>query len=132
MLARRLQFAVVVSAALLLLAVLVVVFSLLSDRFLTVRNFQNILVVQTVVACMGLAALLPLTRSALRGVEARGLAAGYTGPIARGDAQVVAAHLAALPPEVAAVYRPLSRRGLTLVEHRLPAEAVADLNARLE
>ena len=78
-----------------------------------------------------LAALLPLTRSALRGVEARGLAAGYTGPIARGDAEVVAAHLAALPPEVAAVYRPLSRRGLALVESRLTPGALARLAGTL-
>ncbi|MBM7117329.1 DUF2520 domain-containing protein [Archangium primigenium] len=74
-----------------------------------------------------LAALLPLTRSALRGVEARGLAAGYTGPIARGDAGVVAAHLAALPPEVGAVYRPLSRRAVGLIHHRLTPEARAAL-----
>lgn len=74
-----------------------------------------------------LAALLPLTRSALRGVEARGLAAGYTGPIARGDSGVVAAHLAALPPEARAVYQPLSQRGLELVGHRLTPEARAAL-----
>lgn len=74
-----------------------------------------------------LAALLPLTRSALRGVEARGLAAGYTGPIARGDSGVVATHLAALPDKARAVYRPLSRRGLELVGHRLSPEARAAL-----
>ncbi|WNG37575.1 DUF2520 domain-containing protein [Archangium violaceum] len=80
-----------------------------------------------------LAALLPLTRSALRGVEARGLAAGYTGPIARGDSGVVAAHLAALPPEAEAVYRPLSRRGLELVgKQRLTPEARAALAMLLE
>jgi predicted short-subunit dehydrogenase-like oxidoreductase (DUF2520 family) len=79
-----------------------------------------------------LAALLPLTRSALRGVEARGLAAGYTGPIARGDAGVVTAHLEALPPEAADVYRPLSRRGLRLVGHRLTPEARSALETLLE
>jgi predicted short-subunit dehydrogenase-like oxidoreductase (DUF2520 family) len=79
-----------------------------------------------------LAALLPLTRSALRGVEARGLAAGYTGPIARGDSGVVAAHLAALPSESQAVYRPLSKRGLELVGHRLTPEARAALAKLLE
>jgi len=79
-----------------------------------------------------LAALLPLARSALRGVEARGLAAGYTGPIARGDSGVVAAHLAALPPEAAGVYRPLSKRGLELVGHRLTPEARAALEELLE
>jgi predicted short-subunit dehydrogenase-like oxidoreductase (DUF2520 family) len=78
-----------------------------------------------------LAALLPLARSALRGVEARGLVAGYTGPIARGDIEVVAAHLAALPPEVAAVYRPLSRRGLELVSSRLSPVARAILEEML-
>jgi len=78
-----------------------------------------------------LAALLPLTRSALRGVEARGLAAGYTGPIARGDSGVVAAHLAALPPEAAEVYQPLSRRGLQLVGHRLTPEGRAALGKLL-
>ena len=34
---------------------------------------------------------------------------GLTGPVVRGDAGVVAAHLAALPPEVAEVYRLLVR-----------------------
>ncbi len=79
-----------------------------------------------------LAALLPLARSALRGVEARGLSAGYTGPIARGDAGVVEAHLAALPPEVVDVYRPLSLRGLELVGKRLSPEARAALERLLE
>ncbi len=79
-----------------------------------------------------LAALLPLTRSALRGVEARGLAAGYTGPIARGDSGVVAAHLAALPPEAGDVYRPLSQRGLQLIGHRLTPESRAALEKLLE
>jgi predicted short-subunit dehydrogenase-like oxidoreductase (DUF2520 family) len=66
-----------------------------------------------------LAALLPLMRSALRGVEARGLAGGLTGPVRRGDAGVVQAHLAALTPEVAEVYRPLSRRALALAGPQL-------------
>jgi predicted short-subunit dehydrogenase-like oxidoreductase (DUF2520 family) len=78
-----------------------------------------------------LAALLPLARSALRGVEARGLAAGLTGPVVRGDAGVVAAHLEALPPEVASVYRPLSRRALELAAPRLSPEARAALEALL-
>jgi predicted short-subunit dehydrogenase-like oxidoreductase (DUF2520 family) len=74
-----------------------------------------------------LTALLPLMRSSLRGVEARGLARGLTGPIVRGDTGVVAAHLAALPPEVAEVYRLLSLRSLRLAGSRLPPEALADL-----
>jgi predicted short-subunit dehydrogenase-like oxidoreductase (DUF2520 family) len=78
-----------------------------------------------------LTALLPLTRSALRGVEARGLAGGLTGPVVRGDVGVVAAHLAALPSSVAGVYRPLWRRGLELVESRLTPEARRELRALL-
>jgi predicted short-subunit dehydrogenase-like oxidoreductase (DUF2520 family) len=79
-----------------------------------------------------LEALLPLTRSALRGVEARGLAAGYTGPIARGDSKGVASHLEALPPRAADVYRILSTRALALVGHRLPSEARVTLKQVLD
>ncbi|SES76499.1 Rossmann-like and DUF2520 domain-containing protein [Stigmatella erecta] len=74
-----------------------------------------------------LTALLPLTRSAVRGMEARGLAGGLTGPIARGDAEIVARHLAALPPDVAELYRQLSQRALVLAGPRLPEDARAAL-----
>ena len=67
-------------------------------------------------------ALLPLMRSALRGVEARGLSGGLTGPIVRGDAGVVAAHLAALPDDIAPLYARLSRRALRLASDRLRPE----------
>ena len=70
-----------------------------------------------------LAALLPLMRSALRGVEARGLSGGLTGPVRRGDAGVVQAHLSALPAAVAEVYRPLSRRALVLAGPQLAPAA---------
>lgn len=59
-------------------------------------------------------ALLPLMRSALDGVEARGLSRGLTGPIARGDDAVVSAHLKALPSDVREVYRALSLRMLAI------------------
>jgi predicted short-subunit dehydrogenase-like oxidoreductase (DUF2520 family) len=78
-----------------------------------------------------LQALLPLMRSSLRGVQARGLERGLTGPIVRGDARVVASHLAALPPEVAEVYRLLSQRALRLTGSRLPPETHADLTKLL-
>jgi len=61
-----------------------------------------------------LEALLPLMRSALDGVEARGLSGGLTGPVPRGDDAVVGAHLAALPPPVREIYRALGLRMLTL------------------
>lgn len=78
-----------------------------------------------------LTALLPLMRSALRGMEARGLAGGLTGPVVRGDASVVAAHLSSLPPEVAEVYRLLSKRALQLAEPRLTPEARSALTKLL-
>ncbi len=78
-----------------------------------------------------LAALLPLRRSALRGVEARGLSGGLTGPIVRGDAGVVEAHLGALPEEVAPLYRLLSRRALGLAGDRLRPESRAALERLL-
>jgi ribose transport system permease protein len=47
-------------ATVLLLVVLMVVFSLLNDRFLTTTNLTNVLVTQAVIGCLALAALLPL------------------------------------------------------------------------
>jgi predicted kinase/predicted short-subunit dehydrogenase-like oxidoreductase (DUF2520 family) len=49
-----------------------------------------------------------------------------TGPIARGDAETVAAHLDAIDPELAALYRALGRATLPLVDPRAAA-AVRDL-----
>ncbi|AKF81392.1 hypothetical protein MFUL124B02_20265 [Myxococcus fulvus 124B02] len=78
-----------------------------------------------------LRALLPLMRSALRGMEARGLAGSLTGPIVRGDAGVVGTHLDALPDDIAPIYRLLSRRALELVSERLSPESRAALEKRL-
>jgi ribose transport system permease protein len=47
-------------ASLVLLALMIIAFSLKSEQFLTVRNFQNVLVVQSVVSCMAFAAVIPL------------------------------------------------------------------------
>jgi predicted short-subunit dehydrogenase-like oxidoreductase (DUF2520 family) len=78
-----------------------------------------------------LSALLPLMKSAIRGLEKRGLSGGLTGPVARGDAGVVRAHLAALPPHLAGLYRDLSRRALARVGAQLPPEARAELEGLL-
>jgi len=67
-------------------------------------------------------ALLSLARSALDNVERIGLPAGVTGPIARGDARTVRAHLAALDPGRRALYRALGRQLLAVVEPRLAPE----------
>lgn len=69
-----------------------------------------------------LRALLPLSKSALRGVEQRGLAKSLTGPVKRGDLAVVRAHLSALPAELSELYRLLGLRALALCGAQLPAE----------
>lgn len=62
-----------------------------------------------------LAALLPLLSSALAGLERVGLPQGLTGPVARGDVEVVRRHLQALAgDEAEAAYRALSLHALTL------------------
>lgn len=69
-----------------------------------------------------LEALLPLMRSALRGIERRGLSRGLTGPVSRGDLSVVQAHLEGLPADLAKIYRALSLRALHLAREQLPVE----------
>ena len=62
------------------------------------------------------AGLIALMRGALSNAERAGVRAALTGPIARGDADTVAAHLAALGlrPEVARLYRAVGRATLRL------------------
>jgi predicted short-subunit dehydrogenase-like oxidoreductase (DUF2520 family) len=70
----------------------------------------------------------PLTRAAVENTLQRGQAA-LTGPVARGDAGAVAAHLQALSevdPHLAAAYRANSQR--TAVRAHAPAEVFAVLN----
>src|SRR5437870_4650264 len=76
-------------------------------------------------------ALLHLTGSALRGAAQRGLTASLTGPVARGDAGVVAAHLVALPADLGELYRVLSQRMLALSIDRLDPDAFERLSAVL-
>jgi ribose transport system permease protein len=47
-------------ASVVLLVLMIVAFSLKSEQFLTIRNFQNVLVIQSVVSCMAFAAVIPL------------------------------------------------------------------------
>lgn len=64
-----------------------------------------------------LQALLPLARGTLDSVATKGLAGAVSGPISRGDAGVVARHVAAfdrLGPAHGAFYRELARRQLAL------------------
>jgi len=71
-------------------------------------------------------------RSALRGMEARGLAGGLTGPVVRADTDVIAAHLRALPEQPGAVYRLLSLQALRLAGARLAPEARTSLTRLLQ
>jgi predicted short-subunit dehydrogenase-like oxidoreductase (DUF2520 family) len=66
---------------------------------------------------------LPLIRGAAANLEI-GPAAALTGPVRRGDAETVAAHLKALPPEARKLYLLLAREALQLArEAGLSAEA---------
>jgi predicted short-subunit dehydrogenase-like oxidoreductase (DUF2520 family) len=82
-----------------------------------------------------LAALLPLTRGTLDTAAARGLAGAVSGPIARGDAGVLARHLDALAAAGldADLLRALGLRQLALAEAagRLDAAQVTALRALL-
>ncbi len=76
----------------------------------------------------------PLMTETLAAGLREGPEESLTGPIARGDAEVVAAHLAQLPDSVRGVYRELGRRALQLAAAggRLPADQADRLAAVLE
>jgi nicotinate-nucleotide adenylyltransferase len=61
------------------------------------------------------AAIGGLMRSALDNLLRLGVPAGITGPVARGDAAAVRAHLDALPTDAAALYRALAERLAAIV-----------------
>ena len=74
-------------------------------------------------------ALLPLTRQVLENQERLGPRAAWTGPLARGDFEVVAAHEKALqshPAEFLAAYRALNRLAARVLS-RDPEDALAAL-----
>jgi predicted short-subunit dehydrogenase-like oxidoreductase (DUF2520 family) len=77
------------------------------------------------------AALAALMRSALTGAELRGTVAALTGPVVRGDADVVQAHVRGLPPEVLPIYLALQQRVLAHAAAHLPRPAVARVAAVL-
>jgi predicted short-subunit dehydrogenase-like oxidoreductase (DUF2520 family) len=84
-----------------------------------------------------LPALLPLARGTLDAAAARGLAGALSGPISRGDAGVVAAHLQALAglgAEHVDLYRLMARRQLSLASAsgRVDAAALQRLSRLLE
>ena len=76
-------------------------------------------------------ALAALMRSALTGAELRGTVAALTGPVVRGDAEVVQAHVRGLPPEVLPIYLALQQRVLAHAAAKLPRPTVARVAAVL-
>lgn len=75
-------------------------------------------------------ALLPLTRQVLDNFERVGARAAWTGPLAREDYGVIAAHLAALrsfPAEYALAYEQLNRLAARVLA-RDPEQAISHLN----
>ena len=65
-------------------------------------------------------AYLDLARGSLANVADMGPAAALTGPVARGDWETVAAHLAALPAEERPAYEALARSAARLSGRELP------------
>jgi len=65
-----------------------------------------------------LASLLPLMRGTLYNLEQVGLPQALTGPIARGDTQVVQGHLDHLPAKLVEIYQGLGLKALELGENK--------------
>lgn len=65
-----------------------------------------------------LASLLPLMRGTLYNLEQVGLPQALTGPIARGDVQVVQGHLDHLPIKLVDIYQSLGSKALELGENK--------------
>ncbi|MDQ7092812.1 DUF2520 domain-containing protein [Desulfosporosinus sp. PR] len=65
-----------------------------------------------------LASLLPLMRGTLYNLEEVGIPQALTGPIARGDAQVVQGHLEHMPSKLIEIYRGLGLKALELGENK--------------
>jgi predicted short-subunit dehydrogenase-like oxidoreductase (DUF2520 family) len=78
-----------------------------------------------------LAALAGLMRSALAGAEVHGTVGALTGPVVRGDAEIVQAHLRALPEDVLPIYRVLESRVLARIRPLLSRPAAIRLSAVL-
>ena len=87
------------------------------------RRWQGQLIVMLVVAAGAV--------SAWTGWWYARSSAALTGPVVRGDAEVVQAHVRALPPDVLPIYLALQQRVLAHAAARLPHPAVARVSAVL-
>ena len=66
-----------------------------------------------------LESLLPLMKGTLHNLEEVGLSKALTGPILRGDTDVIKGHLAQMPLDVAGIYRGLGREAMELGRAKL-------------
>lgn len=85
-----------------------------------------------------LESLLPLMQGTMHNLEKLGLPQALTGPIARGDAEVVKGHLQSMPAEITGVYRALGVHALKLGQARkelsgleYPVEVLEELRSLL-
>lgn len=69
--------------------------------------------------------LLPLMRGTLHNLERVGLPKALTGPIARGDVQVVQGHLDYLPPKLVEIYQSLGSKALELGENKMTQQGLS-------
>lgn len=78
--------------------------------------------------------LQPLLQRTVDNIERMGPDAALTGPVVRGDADTVRAHLSALPDEMRASYRENARRALALARRsgRLPEDRAVAIEAVLD
>jgi len=74
------------------------------------------------------AAILALAQGALNNVADYGLQGALTGPVSRGDADVVGLHLRTLDRDDAVLYAELGERALQMSVHHLPQEVVAAMH----
>lgn len=97
-----------------------------SNYLVTVEHFAVELLKQTGLSdTRAYAILAPLIHGTLTNISRRGTQAALTGPIARGDADIVAAHMAALKdkrPEDLELYRILGQYTLKLAEQATPLD----------
>lgn len=83
---------------------------------------------------VGAEALIPLLARTVENVAALGPEGALTGPVSRGDAATLVAHLAAIPEDVRESYRQNALRALALAESsgRLDAAGVRAVRAALD
>lgn len=65
-----------------------------------------------------LVSLLPLMKGTLRNLEQIGLPGALTGPIARGDVEVVKGHLQNMPEDLTEIYKALGSQTLALAKNK--------------